>query len=308
MCPNAHARLSGLDVEDLAFLLLERGLWNYNTNNVRDFDNKNCFHLPLTDLKSASNGEWEAGSINARREVKESRCCSTTFVHITHRLYITRIPTFYILYLLSPFVVLSLLVFFSFTIPPDSGERIGFCSSLLLSLSVYLLLFSDLMPNNSRNLNIFGVAFALIFLESAAVLVATVFVLKAHHATGEIPAVFKLLQCSFFHCSKKKRNPLNQAMKNQTTNLSFTLNEEEPSFSIKSETAAGDISLANMNQGTRVKQQEIPDNEPGDELTWLQVARRLDRFFFWVFLFFFIVTVSTVALVSSDLGKVEITA
>ncbi|XP_031566076.1 neuronal acetylcholine receptor subunit alpha-5-like isoform X2 [Actinia tenebrosa] len=277
---------------------------------LKQGDQLNLGKKPVKEyLKSTSNGEWETGSFTAFRQVKQSSCCSTPFVHVKIHLRITRIPTFYILYLLSPFIVLSLLVFFSFIIPPDNGERIGFCSSLLLSLSVYLLLFSELMPNNSRKLNLFGVAFVLIFLESAAVLVATLFVLKAYHATGEIPAVFKLLHyCSFFRLgsSIKKRYPLNRAKKNQITNRSHSLNEKEPPLGIKSETAAEDISLANVNQGTRIEQHE-PDEEPGDELTWRKVARRLDRFFFWCFLFAFVVTVSIIGMLNQDLGEVEIT-
>jgi hypothetical protein len=138
----------------------------------------------LTDFKNISNGEWRITNEKTQRIKEENECCSIPFVHVKLELMIKRIPTFYVLYLICPCVVLSLLVFFSFVIPPENGERLGFCSALLLSLSVYLLLFADLIPQNSRNVSLLGVIFVFIFLEAALALMSTVLVLKAYHATS----------------------------------------------------------------------------------------------------------------------------
>ena len=55
-------------------------------------------------------------------------------------------PAFYLLSMLLPWTMITLVAMLAFCIPPESGEKISLGSTVLLSLSVLLLILSDQMP------------------------------------------------------------------------------------------------------------------------------------------------------------------
>ena len=66
----------------------------------------------------------------------------------------------------------------SFAIPCESGERIGFCITVLLAMSVYLLLVADSVPKTSDQIPVLGVNFILTFVEIFLALISTIIVIK----------------------------------------------------------------------------------------------------------------------------------
>ena len=81
-----------------------------------------------------------------------------------------------------PCVVIALLVILNFIIPPDSGERISFCITILLAMSVYLLILANSLPVTSDDVAILGLYYmATIFLIGFS-LVGTIVVLRCHFA------------------------------------------------------------------------------------------------------------------------------
>ncbi|XP_077990562.1 neuronal acetylcholine receptor subunit beta-3-like [Glandiceps talaboti] len=56
---------------------------------------------------------------------------------------------YYLMMVIIPSTTMSLLSLCTFWLPPDCGERISLCFSLLVALSVYQLLVADLVPTNS---------------------------------------------------------------------------------------------------------------------------------------------------------------
>lgn len=244
-----------------------------------------------------SSGEWNIIRIITQLSKEKDDCCSTPFAHVKLDLIIERIPNFYILYLLCPCAVLSLLVFFSFIIPPENGERIGFCSSLLLALSVYLLLFSDLLPHNSRNVSLLGVMFAVIFLEAAFAVISTLLVLKVFHAKRDVPGIVKLLFLCECAPKNKKVKPRNKAkLKN------------EPSLIVMSEATASQADFSSPPAREKEKTEEEQEGKNPIQLeenqkSWLIVARKLDRLFFWLFFICLIASLATVLIFSDKLNQ-----
>lgn len=86
-------------------------------------------------------------------------------------------------------MIIGMLVLVSFFIPVESGERIGLCATILLAVSVYLLVVTDQLPEQSDTLPLIGVYYIAIMFEIGLALAASVLVLRTHHATSEPPRI-----------------------------------------------------------------------------------------------------------------------
>lgn len=65
---------------------------------------------------------------------------------VAFRFSFRRRPVFLVITLLLPAILLALLNIAVFILPQDSGERIGLCITMLLSVVVYLTIAQDLLP------------------------------------------------------------------------------------------------------------------------------------------------------------------
>ena len=89
-------------------------------------------------------------------------CCPFQFSTITYKLILSRLYDFYLLYIILPVIALSFLFLAVFYIPSEAGERMGFGVSILLSITVYILVLSEKVPENSRERSALGTCFTCI--------------------------------------------------------------------------------------------------------------------------------------------------
>ena len=75
---------------------------------------------------------------------------------VEYAMHLRRKPAFYMLSIISPTLIMSLMSIMVFALPADSGEKISLSISVLLSYSVLLLLVSDMMPKNGQGLPLLG--------------------------------------------------------------------------------------------------------------------------------------------------------
>ena len=68
-----------------------------------------------------------------------------------------RNPTFYVIYLLIPSVLMGFVSVLVFLLPPESGERVGLSITVLLSYSVFLLMVSEVTPRGGSNTSLLGI-------------------------------------------------------------------------------------------------------------------------------------------------------
>ncbi|XP_028824770.1 neuronal acetylcholine receptor subunit alpha-4-like isoform X3 [Denticeps clupeoides] len=131
------------------------------------FDQQNCkmkfgswtYDRAKIDLVSmASNVDqmdyWESGEwviINAvgKYNSKKYECCTEIYPDITYYFIIRRLPLFYTINLIIPCLLISCLTVLVFYLPSDCGEKITLCISVLLSLTVFLLLITEIIPSTS---------------------------------------------------------------------------------------------------------------------------------------------------------------
>ena len=97
--------------------------------------------------------------------VAEDRCCGLAVIVLHYHIILERRPLFFMLNLMLPSSLITMVAMLSFCIPPDSGEKVGLGVTVLLSLSVFLMIINEEMSPTAE------VPFIAIFFFGAVVLV-----------------------------------------------------------------------------------------------------------------------------------------
>ena len=96
------------------------GSWTYDAFRV---DAKR--ESPNVDLlKYIDSTEWHLASATAKRNQITYFCCPEPYSDVTFYFHIQRRTLYYLSNLIIPLVVISVLIIFVFTLPPESGEAI----------------------------------------------------------------------------------------------------------------------------------------------------------------------------------------
>lgn len=142
---------------------------------------------PLKGLKFPSqyfqeNGEWDIYEVKMQR-IEEYHCCSDTpFIKITVTIKMGRESMDYFINLIVPCCLISSMIFLGFILPPESGERIGLSITVLLAMTVFQQLTSEIMP--SYDFPILGQYYFAIIMEIGASVVVTTMILNFYHRTN----------------------------------------------------------------------------------------------------------------------------
>lgn len=120
------------------------GSWTYDGNMVDlilvDYyvDRKDFF----------DNGEWEI--LNATGMKGSRRDGVYWYPFVTYSFILKRLPLFYTLFLIIPCLGLSFLTVLVFYLPSDEGEKLSLSTSVLVSLTVFLLVIEEIIPSSSK--------------------------------------------------------------------------------------------------------------------------------------------------------------
>lgn len=138
------------------------------------------FHVDKRDY--FDNGEWEIVKATGSRGLRTDESCS--YPTITYSFVIRRLPLFYTLFLIIPCIGLSFLTILVFYLPSNGGEKISLCTSVLVSLTVFLLVIEEIIPSSSKVIPLIGeyLVFTMIFVTLSIVI--TVFTINIHHRSS----------------------------------------------------------------------------------------------------------------------------
>ena len=129
---------------------LSFGSWTYNGLEV-DVRPKN----QTGDLTPVVvNVEWDINVFNASKVVDKFTCCPEPYPSVKYALVIERKAMFYILNILFPSLLLTLMSLLSFAIPSEAGEKVSFVMTLMLALAVFQLMIADSVPPSAETLPI----------------------------------------------------------------------------------------------------------------------------------------------------------
>lgn len=129
---------------------LEFGSWAYDGLSV-DIVPKN----PTGDTTPAVQSvEWNVISFNTTRIETFYTCCPEPYPTVTFYLVIERKSMFYVLNILFPSMLLTVMSLMTFMLPSESGEKVGFLMTLLLALAVFQLMVGDSLPPSAETIPI----------------------------------------------------------------------------------------------------------------------------------------------------------
>ncbi|XP_067679583.1 neuronal acetylcholine receptor subunit alpha-7-like [Haliotis asinina] len=92
-----------------------------------------------------------------------------------------RHSTFYVLKIIIPAVILSILNSFVFIVPPESGEKVSMSVTTMLSLTVFLSYIGDITPNNSESIPMIALFVVLHLALGAFSIICNIFILNIHY-------------------------------------------------------------------------------------------------------------------------------
>ena len=167
---------------------LKFGSWSFDSSKVDlyahdgDMFNKNF----------VKNGEWKLTLLKSQRNKLKYQCCPHAFVDVTIQMKLQRESLDFVLKLIIPCSLISSMIFLGFVLPPESGERIGLSITVLLAMTVFQQLSSELMP--SYGFPLLGQYYFACMVEIGASLVVTTLILNFYHRNSRrMPKALRVL-------------------------------------------------------------------------------------------------------------------
>uniref|UniRef100_A0A2K5DE60 Cholinergic receptor nicotinic beta 3 subunit n=1 Tax=Aotus nancymaae TaxID=37293 RepID=A0A2K5DE60_AOTNA len=154
------------------------GSWTYDGTMVdlilinENVDRKDFF----------DNGEWEI--LDAKGMKGNRRDGVYSYPFITYSFVLRRLPLFYTLFLIIPCLGLSFLTVLVFYLPSDEGEKLSLSTSVLVSLTVFLLVIEEIIPSSSKVIPLIGEYLLFIMIFVTLSIIVTVFVINVHHRSS----------------------------------------------------------------------------------------------------------------------------
>jgi hypothetical protein len=125
-----------------------------------------------------TNGEWKLGEIKSEVELLETKNIERIVITIV----LERRMMFHIMNIISPVVFLGLVNVIVFKLPVDSGERMSFAMTVLLSFAVYMTLIADKMPQTSNTTSVFCMYLMAMLTYSTLITFATTYSINRYHS------------------------------------------------------------------------------------------------------------------------------
>nr|KAF6367928.1 cholinergic receptor nicotinic beta 3 subunit [Myotis myotis] len=264
------------------------GSWTYDGTMVdlvlmnENVDRKDFF----------DNGEWEI--LNAKGMKGHRRDGLYSYPFITYSFVLRRLPLFYTLFLIIPCLGLSFLTVLVFYLPSDEGEKLSLSTSVLVSLTVFLLVIEEIIPSSSKVIPLIGEYLLFIMIFVTLSIIVTVFVINVHHRSSSThhpmaPWVKRLflqrlpkLLCMKHHVdrySSPEKDERKRVMKGKVLGKKKQkqMGDGEKVLVAFLEKAADSIRYISRH----VKKEHFISQVIQD---WKFVAQVLDRIFLWLFL------------------------
>lgn len=129
------------------------GAYSYVSSKMNITNASNVIHTQ--DFRR--NGEWHVFHTTAEWDITFLDCCpGTGYSHVVFSLFLERRYKFYIMNIVLPCLMLSVLIMIGFCLPPDAGEKISLGISVLLAFTVFLLMIADNIPRTSLAIPLMG--------------------------------------------------------------------------------------------------------------------------------------------------------
>ena len=206
--PALFKSICSIDVTNFPFddqeCRLKFGSWSFDSTKIDMYPKR----TDVWNNNYVKNGEWKLLNISSKRNAKKYICCKHPFVDVTIVIQIRRESIDYILKLIIPCSLISSMIFLGFILPPESGERIGLSITVLLAMTVFQQLTSEIMP--SYGFPLLGQYYFATMIEIGLSLMVTTTILNIYHRNNRrMPNILRKviliwLYRVLFPCKKRK--------------------------------------------------------------------------------------------------------
>ncbi|KAL3884940.1 hypothetical protein ACJMK2_025039 [Sinanodonta woodiana] len=171
---------------------LKLGSWAYHVHEVDVHNRSNTIDLS----NFVDNGEWELIGVKVERNMIRYNCCKEPFPDVTFYVRLRRRVKYYFMNIIIPCIILSFLCLAGFLLPPESGEKITLGLSVLLTITVFMLMVADKMPQTSESIPLISIYLMIVLSISCLSILSSVWILSIHHQRGKptrVPTWIKIL-------------------------------------------------------------------------------------------------------------------
>ncbi|CAL8393568.1 unnamed protein product [Boreogadus saida] len=233
-------------------------------------------------------GEWQLINITAYKG-------NSSYDELIFQIKIKRSSTLYVVNLLIPSCFLITVDLFSFLLPPQSVDRSAFKMTLILGYTVFLLLMNDLLPVTGHTIPLINVFFALCLALMVASLLETILITNLHSSSSRfapVPRWVRVVVLQTLGCCVGL--PPKPPKDHSTEAHSDAVSEEVKS----GRNAPSGLQLAELRElgrDLRAIRLQVDQQLSGDQKSeeWIQVASIIDRFLFWFYALFLLVSCVT---------------
>ena len=171
------------------------GSWTFNGKQVKLGWYENKMKVDLTDY--VASGTWDIINVPGTHKpyVKEGDVEQIIFTIV-----IRRKTLFYTVNLIIPCVLISFLSVCVFYLPADAGEKMTMCISILLSLVVFLLLVSKILPPTSIVVPLIAKYLLFTFIMNIFTIFITVIIINWNFRTPRTHRMSKWVRVLFLNC------------------------------------------------------------------------------------------------------------
>lgn len=133
----------------------------------------------------SGDGEWDIlKTWNERATYEEG---NYEYARVYYYFKLKRKPLYYGLNMLLPVIVTAMLINFVFLLPAESGEKIGYCLTVLLAFMVILTLIAADLPTTAANTSLLELYIAVVLIAGALSVILSIYVLEIFHRADDEP-------------------------------------------------------------------------------------------------------------------------
>jgi len=311
--PAIYKSYCEIDVEYFPFdqqqCEMKFGTWTYDggqvfLRHIDQSDDSPIVELGLDLSEYYINGEWDLMSCVAEWHSQYYPCCPDPYLDITISIVIRRKTLYFMINLIIPCVCIAALTSSVFYLPADCGEKVTLCISVLLSLTVFFLLLSDIIPPTSLVTPLMGKYLMFVLIMVSLSIALTIVQLNIHFrspTTHEMPDWMRVVFLKHIPRLLRMKRP---GQDDEEEEEEGGGNETETNFGgggggePVSETGIPGISsfrkvskpnpkqvVSNICNDLAVvanhfKQEDFIDSQKDD---WRYIGIVIDRLFFWIF-------------------------
>ncbi|XP_077374533.1 CHRNA7-FAM7A fusion protein-like [Festucalex cinctus] len=270
------------------------------------------------------NGEWDLVVVSGKKNDRTYVCCPDQYYpDVTYTIVMRRRTLFYVLHLIIPCILISILALLVFLLPADSGEKISLGITVLLSLVVFLLLVAELMPATSDSVPLIAQYFVITMVIVALSVIVTVVVLKVHHHDphgARMPKWIRMVLfdwCAWFLHMKRPGEDSQNSMDHKARMES--VHPASPDSGMAGRAGEGEILLTKVPSSTVSSEPELAKildevryiakrfrDQHQQEATrndWKFAAAVIDRLCFMIFLLFIILCTFVILMSSPNITE-----